>query len=187
VNRSGFVNSQGERGRLYFLVGLPQAGKSSRANEWVRGDKLPDRGDGFDFFEVFTFDRPRVVLAGDDFRHALHGHEFQIEAEGMVCAVIDCAARALLGRGFDVLIDETSTSEATLLRYYRLDIDARPVFVDTPADECNRRAAANGRPYLLGPIDRMAAQLNHLKANWTDITTRLKAYVAGRQTQDIAV
>lgn len=162
-------------GSLFFTCGLPRSGKSFYCDNWI----LPDEGD-----IEYT---PRAIVCGDDFRYALYGREFQIEAEGTVFAMMDVAARALLKRGFDVIIDETCTTEATLLRYLRINIDAQAIFIDTPIEVCKERAIACGRDYLLGPIDRMAAQLEKLKAEWPDNFNRLKEYLRSRQTQDISI
>ncbi len=172
--RSGSVSGfRAGPGRLFFTVGLPQSGKSTWCNAWVR-----DAG---------KHDRPRVVLAGDDFRHGLHGHEYLVEAEAFVFAAMDLAARALLRRGFDVMMDETATSEGTILRYLRIDIDAVAIFIDVPAEECKARARAAGRDYLLGPIDRMAAQLARLRDSWHETLARLKSYVRTRAGHDVPV
>lgn len=179
-------NSSG-RGRLHFLIGLPQSGKSIAANEWLRGDKLPPRGDGLDCFEMFTYEKPRVIVCGDDFRHALYGREFQIEAEASVFAMMDVAARALLSRGHDVMMDETCTTEATLLRYLRIDREAVLHVVWTCEETCIERAIAAGRDYLVGPIKRMAKQMNALLKDYKSVEDRLKAYLVERDKCDIPV
>lgn len=203
--RSGTSRSQ--RGRLSFTVGLPCSGKSSVASAWARcyeGLEPPppswsSRRGGFtvtsDWGPGPRYGRqtlelhcnPRVVVAGDDFRHALHGHEYLPESEGVVFAHMDVAARALLGRGFDVMMDETCTTQSTLLRYLRLDLDAQPVFVETPAGVCKERALALGRDYLVGPIDRMARQLRELRSDWDNTVARLKEYVLLRKGLDVAI
>jgi predicted kinase len=170
LSRSGYVNSEQKRGRLFALVGLPAAGKSTYANDWARFRDEPTRlkaerwleGD-FEGWEP----RPRVVLAGDDMRQAVHGpHEYVARAEHLIFSLIDTAAAALLLRGHDVLVDETSTSRPTLRRYLRLDKSVELIFVDTPAEECKRRALAANRPRLLRVIDRLAPRLERLKADW---------------------
>jgi predicted kinase len=163
--RSGAVNNQGVTGRLYYLIKLPQSGGSTFANEWVR---------------QASSGRPRVVLGGDDFRLGLHGQEYARTAEGMVFACMDAAARALLARGFDVLMDETSTTEQTLLRYYLIDFEAVPILIDVEAEECIRRALANGRPYLVEPIKAMAEQRRDLLKDWPNVIERVKARLLKR-------
>ncbi len=184
-----------EKGKLYFLVGLPRSGKSFFANKWICGtptevaiSKIFEIGsqNSHDQITNVWIARPRVIIGGDDFRFAIHGRKFQIEAEGHVFACMDTAARALLRRGFDVMIDETSTSEATLRRYLKIDPEATPVFMDATEDECVERAIKDGKRYLIHPISRMAKQLRYLKDNWTTLWPRLKAEAAERRTQDVA-
>lgn len=166
MSRSGFVSDNGP-GRLFALVGLPHAGKSTFANRWVREASTDPAG---------TW-RPRVVLAGDDFRLALHGQEYVAQAEHFVFSTLDVAAAALLLRGFDVLIDETSTSKPTLMRYLRLDPKVELIFVRTPTLECKRRATANGKAFLHRVIDRLEPRLRDLEANWPQLRAELLSQV----------
>jgi predicted kinase len=161
------------RGKLFATVGLPRSGKSTYADDWVRGDIAGKRGDEYDVFEVRKIDRPRVIIAGDDFRTALHGQPYLLEAEAAVFAMMDVAARALLARGFDVIIDETCTTEDTLSRYLRLDLDFTPVFIDTPLDVCIQRALDVGRHLLVEPMKNMARQLADLRPRWDEARARL--------------
>lgn len=174
------------RGKLFFTVGLPRSGKSRWCDDWVRQsivNPLWDLPDG----PVAEPKRPGVIVCGDDFRHAVHGGEYRVEAEGTVFAAMDVAVRALLRRGFDVIIDETCTTEATLLRYLRIDPDATPVFIDTPEEECLRRAFEEDREYLAGPIRRMAGQLRKLREDWDATVARLRRYVLMREVHDVPV
>ena len=179
MSRSGHVNTQGTPGRLFALCGLPHAGKSSYANEWVRGAH-------FEYTPVARFEvtRPRVVIAGDDFRWSALGAEYLAHAEHLIFSLMDTAALALLRRGFDVLIDETSTSKPTLMRYLRMDASVELIFVDTPAEECKRRAVANGRPHLLPVIDRLAPRLAELRHNWPRLREDLVAQIEHRLAVD---
>lgn len=183
------------KGALFFCIGLPRSGKSTFCNKWVLDaeldtdtDYLTD-GDGEEHRFTVTngVKYPRVVIGGDDFRVALYGRHFQAEAEGTVFSAMDIATRALVNRGFHCIIDETSTTEQTLMRYLRIDMDATPVWIDTPVEECKRRAVETGKPYLVGPIDRLHKQMTHLKENWDTIWNRCRNQVLYRKTQDIAV
>jgi predicted kinase len=176
VSRSGYVNTDNTRGRLYATVGLPHSGKSTFANRWAREGRAIALFDS-EVAAISEVVRPRVVIAGDDFRRAIHGTDYIARAEHIVFSAMDTAVAALLERGYDVLVDETSTSKATLMRYLRLDPDVDLVFVDTPADECKRRALANGRPYLVKVIDRLAPRLDNLRENWGTIRTDLLSQV----------
>lgn len=168
--RSGVVNGRGERGSLHYLIKLPQAGGSTWANLWVNDPSC---------------ERPRVVIGGDDFRIALHGQEYARPAEGLVFGVMDTAIRALLYRGFDVLVDETSTTEATLLRYYLMDFDAVPHVLEADEETCLARAAASNRPYLFEPIRLMARQREELLRDWPAAIQRVKDKIKWRYPNDV--
>jgi predicted kinase len=172
MSRSGCVNEQGTRGRLYALCGLPQAGKSTAGNAWVKG--APPG-------------RPRVVLAGDDFRVSVLGAEYVPSAEHLIFSFIDTAAAALLRRGFDVLIDETSTSKPSLCRYLRLDHNFELLIIDTSAEECKRRALANNRPYLIPVIDRLSPRLEFLKMEWHTLRQELLEQIEHRLSTDVVI
>lgn len=170
LERSGLIGNR--PGRLFFTIGLPRSGKSTIANAWATS--------GDDDFCV----SPRVVLGGDDFRLALHGQEYHRDAEGMVFATIDVAARALLSRGHDVLIDETCTTEQTLLRYLLIDIDATPILVETSEEECVRRALDNNMDYLVAPIRHMARQMRELLRGWPEAIHRVRRHIRCRYHND---
>lgn len=131
--------------------------------------------------------RPRAIVCGDDFRHALHGHEYVPEAEGVVFSMMDTATRALLRRGFDVVVDETATTEGTIKRYLRIDRDAEPVWINTDTKTCIDRALATGKPYLVGPIERLGEQYRQLVADWPNNFLRWKEELFGRAKDDIIV
>lgn len=183
--RSGSVNRDGNKGKLYYLIKLPQSGGSSFANKWVSADVdleyVNYLQEGADYF----LERPRVVVGGDDFRIGTHSMEYLRTSEGLVFAQMDTAVRALLYRGFDVLIDETSTTEATLLRYYLMDFDAEAIIVDTPAEECIRRAKENGREYLVPCIEQMAKQKDDLLKDWPLAVERVRQRILERYPNDI--
>lgn len=158
-------------GKLWFTIGLPRSGKTTYCDEWVT-DHDHNR---------------RVVVSGDAFRQALHGHAYIPEAEGVVFAHMDIAVRAFLLSGHDVIIDETATTEATILRYFRIDQEACPVWISTTAEVCIQRALDSNKPYLVDPINRMAQQLAKLKADYPGNFVRLQDYCRVRQNHDIHV
>lgn len=175
------------KGKLYFTSGLSRSGKSFFAKKWANyEDKFEGNRLGFDCWKL-PKNMKRVVISGDAFRKALHGSDFRIEAESTVYATMDITTRALLNEGYDVLIDETCTTEQTLLRYLRLDINAQPIFFDVTEEECIQRAKDTNKPYLIGPIQRMAKQLRILRANWDETVNRLKTYLKEREQHDVAV
>lgn len=148
------------RGRLFYLVALARSGKSTYAHEWVRTPQVVISDKGTRVLQ------PRVVISGDAFRLALTGQEYQALAECQVFASMDQAIRALLAEGYEVLIDETATTPETHKRYLRIDINAEPIFIDTPMEVCIQRALDTGKSFLVEPIKRMARNLASLKADW---------------------
>jgi len=175
--------------KLSFTIGLPRSGKSTFCEQWVqkRDDKtVKGTMEAMASREYIIWNRnPRVIVSGDSFRRALHGHSYINNAEGMVFASMDVAIKALLLSGHDVIVDETSTTKGTILRYLRIDINAEPIWIDTPAEVCKQRAIDTNKPYLLGPIDRMAAQLAELKADWPNNFERMKQYLLDRKENDV--
>lgn len=167
--RSGSVNTDGNRGRLYYLVKLPQSGGSTFANVWAQ--TFVDYSGREEWKPTI---RPRVVLGGDDFRIGLHGQEYARTAEGSVFAMMDVAARALLSRGFDVLMDETSTTEQTLMRYYLIDFEAEPILIPTAASVCEARALANKKDFLVPVIRQLSSQKDELLKDWPAAIDRVK-------------
>ncbi len=168
-----------QKGKLFFAVGLPRSGKSSWCRTWSYEPVCHSS------LHFYSWQKPRVVVSGDDFRRAIHGHAYIKEAEGLVFASMDIAAKALLFSGFDVIIDETSTTESSILRYLRIDMDAEPVFIDTPEAVCIERALATGKEYLVGPIQRMSRQLAELKKDWPATFERLKQSLRDRKDNDV--
>lgn len=177
------------RGRLFYTIGLPRSGKTTYANAWLCGP-FPGmlgpfaRRDNHIFYDSrldqITIKRPRVVLSGDDFRRAVYQAEYSRTGECLVFGILDTAARALLARGFDVLMDETATTQATLTRYYLIDFDAQPIIIDTPEEECIRRAIEGGKPHLVEPIRMMAEQMKEQLKDWPAAIERVKAAIARR-------
>ncbi len=155
---------------LFYTVGLPRSGKTTYCQGWIR----------------LRGERPRVMVSGDDFRTALHGKEYLPLAESFVFAAMDCAIRALLCT-HDVIIDETSTSEQTILRWLRIDHLAQPIFMDVNEGECIRRARAGNQEYLVAPIKRMAVQMRLLKKDYEKIIQKLWKIVLKRQQQDVSI
>jgi hypothetical protein len=166
---------------LFFTVGLPRSGKSTYCDFWVQETPIYEWPDG----SRQTF-RPRAIVSGDDLRKAIHGHAYLPLSEPLVFSHMDVMTRTLLNRGFDVIIDETCTTEETLLRYLRIDIEASPVFIDVWGDVCVRRAIATGKSYLVGPIQRMSEQMLTLRANWDATFASLREKVKARKEQDVA-
>mgnify|MGYP003577186420 CR=1 FL=1 len=125
---------------LAIMVGLPQSGKSTKAKTLRNGY----------FYSI---------LCPDEFRQALHGHEFFGPAEGFVWASVELAAQALINNGHSVLIDACNQNRerrepwVRMARKNNLPLVAYPIY--TSRDECAERAIANGKVYLEPVIQRM--------------------------------
>ena len=152
--------------KLFFYIGLPRSGKSTLAKKWQsKGSK-------------------RVVLNGDSFRKGVHGQIYIAESEFFVFACMDAAARALLNDGYEVLIGETSTSLSTIERYYRIDINAESIWVDTPKDVCIERAKSLNQDYLIPAIERIGKQFNELKIDFNEKINKIKRRILDRKSSD---
>lgn len=181
------------KSRLFYTCGLPRSGKSTLAKRWAAerhwmtdgGTERRDDGDTLTYkFSGPAYlrlpSRPRAVLSGDEFRLAVSGSHYNLSSEGFVFAAMDAAARALLSSGHDVMIDETCTTEQTLLRYLLIDIDATPVFVNTPVSVCEERAITSGREYLVPVIRKLSPQFEHFRDNFDEVHARAKGRVLDR-------
>jgi predicted kinase len=138
------------KGKLLVMIGCPRSGKSTFSNEWV--DEYGHDGP------------PRVIICADDFRLALHGHRYAGAAEKLVFTHVYYATKALLSRGFHVLLDETSTSELSIRSALELDINADYILIDTPKAVCIERAHLTNQSDLVPVIERIHLQLEKLKA-----------------------
>jgi len=171
---------------LKFTIGLPRSGKSTFCKMWEKyEDEETKKGCKYDTYH-YSFPH-RVVIAGDDFRNALYGKEFSRKGEGMVFAAMDISARALLFHGYDVIIDETATTEETIKRYLRIDINAIPVPINTPVEVCIERAISNNKLYLIPVINSMADRCNKLILDLDWRMEQLRNEVKTRQSLDVIV
>jgi predicted kinase len=124
---------------LHMMCGLPRSGKTTAANYLSRENGWP-------------------VVCPDAVRLALHGQRFVPEAEAFVWAIAKVMVRALFLAGHDhVVLDACNGTrkrrDEWKDRAWRLEY----VVLDTPREECLRRAAATGREDIAPVIERMAA------------------------------
>lgn len=132
--------------KLYFTVGMPRSGKSS-------------------FCEEFVSQRPkRVIVCSDDIRLAIHGKRYEPLAETMVFAVKHIMIRALLNRGFVVIVDGTHSTEISIQRLLEIDERAVGIVFDTTKETCIERAISTGQEDLIPAIERIEGNL--LKLGW---------------------
>lgn len=129
--------------RLAILCGLPQSGKSTYARELRRGD-------------------PWVVICPDEIRWALYGQDYFQAGEPFVWANAELMARSLLRNEHMVLIDATNSTAKRRRQWVSLaqefDMDLCAYVLNTPAEECIRRANRNNKLYMKWVIERMAKQ-----------------------------
>jgi predicted kinase len=123
---------------LHMTVGLPLSGKSTHAGLLSREKGWP-------------------VVRPDAIRLALHGARFNDMAEPFVWAIAAVMVRALFLAGHDnVVMDACNHTRK------RRDIWKDPawrrsfILIDTPKEECLRRANADGDDRIAPVIERMA-------------------------------
>lgn len=152
--------------KLFYTIGIQRGGKSTFAKQWQEEGKK------------------RVVLSGDSFRKGVHGQIYIGEAEFFVFACMDAAARALLHEGYTVLIDETSSTLNTIQRYLRVDINAQPIWIDTPKETCILRAINLKQDFLIPAIERVSKQIEELKIDFDKKIYNIKNKIIERQKTD---
>jgi len=121
---------------LLAMVGLPRSGKSTIC----RDTYLP---------------RGYAIVNPDNFRLAIHGQRYIAQAEPFVWACVTAAVDALLLSGNKVVVDATNLLSDRRAQWARRG--AHFVVVDTPKEECIRRAQAEDDGYIVPVIERMAA------------------------------
>jgi predicted kinase len=121
--------------KLTITRGLPASGKTTRARQWVASDPVH-----------------RARVNRDDIRAQLHDSVFVKQSgdtggtERAVVAARDALISALLGRGVDVVCDDTNLPTRTARDLRRLAVLAGAEFevwdlTDVPFEECVRRNA----------------------------------------------
>lgn len=178
-----------ENNRLYFTIKLPRAGGSTLCRRWQQGDveirdnKFTDElsPEGISRFNNF----PRIVVTPDAWRLAL-GHRYNWYAEPMVFSNVQIAIRALL-MDYDVLVDDTHTTEESIKRIFEIEPTARWVIVDTDYAMCVQRAKACGQGDLEGVINRMSFQIAALDLDDNDDFHYLRQDVVNHSSRKIIV
>jgi len=112
-----------EMSHLTVLTGLPGCGKST----WLR-----------------THGQTRdIVLCPDDFRLALTGHTYFAAAEDAVWSHVKIAARVLLKKGHDVVIDATGLTIGSRRQWIQLaqdvDVPVTSIYFEVPFEICMER------------------------------------------------
>jgi predicted kinase len=109
-----------ESPKLYFTRGLPRSGKSSHAKllEYNNQNKC-------------------VLIEADTFRLVFNNGERYNEAwEDVVWNILETSIKSLLMSGYDVVFDDTNSSERSLKQLFELDCRAGYMTVDTDIEKC---------------------------------------------------
>ncbi len=141
---------------LVLTCGLPRSGKST----WARQQGFP-------------------IVNPDALRLALHGQVFAPNAEPLVWATARWMTRSLFLAGHDIVIlDSTNITRARRDEWLSQgDREWLLCFQPFPTDviTCRHRAVADGKPELLGVIEKMERQREPLQADellWEDVRMR---------------
>lgn len=109
---------------LNVLIGAARSGKSTFSRKWLK--------------EISNTNR--VVVNSDTIRLALHGKRYYRDAEPHVHAQTYLMVKVLHLDGYEVLVDETSTSEGSIRRWLEIDKTAQFIWTNTPIQVCLQRA-----------------------------------------------
>lgn len=143
------------KSKITALIKLARAGGSTFAREWL----ATQDPDGYQ----------RVVINADNIRLELYDKRYCSKGEGFVHATEDVMIRSLMrNENQHLLLDDTHTTISSIRKVLQVDPDARFIYINTPVDECERRALATGQNDLVekGVIRRMHDNLVKL-CNYT--------------------
>jgi predicted kinase len=145
---------------LYFTIGLPRSGKSTFCNKWVTNsiNILDNNRFTYNASPYYPASPPRTIVCADSIRLALTGERWNLNIEDIVDVVKHTMIKSLLLRGMDVIVDGTHTTLHNIKKLFRIDNQAKYVFIDTSAEICRNRAIADNMSDLIPVIDRMENQ-----------------------------
>lgn len=123
--------------KLFYTIGNMRSGKSTLCTEWAKNKPM------------------RTIVNSDSIRLALTGKRYEPLAETMVFATKHVMIRALLERGFDVIVDGTHSTEISIQRLLEIDIDAEAIPIYTDYNICKQRAYMTNQEDLIPSIDRV--------------------------------
>lgn len=129
---------------LLYLCGCPRSGKSTLCKKWAEASPM------------------RAIVSSDDIRLALTGKRYEPLAETMVFATKHVMIRALLNRGFDVIVDGTHSTEISIQRILEIDINAVAIPIQTEYNTCIQRAIDTNQSDLVPSINRVYNNLVRL-------------------------
>ena len=108
---------------------------------------------------------PRIVLEDDAIRKAITGDRWNAAAESQVYAIKYGMIRTLMVQGYDVLVDDTHTTKPSIQRLLEIDLKADFVYIDTPMQECMKRAIETDQSDLIEVIRRQYFNICSLTSN----------------------
>ena len=132
--------------KMYVMVALPRAGKSTYINNHFQGV---------------------IRVSADQLRLLIHGKRFWDQGEAKVWWVRDIMIKALMEQGLDIVIDQTNTTRPR--RKYLLELAARygyqalAIVITTDKELCKERAVSTNQEDLIPVIEKMAE--NYEKVN----------------------
>lgn len=129
---------------LIYCIGIMRSGKSTLCKQWAEASPM------------------RAIVSSDDIRLALTGKRYEPLAETMVFATKHVMIRALLNRGFDVIVDGTHSTEISIQRILEIDINAKAIPIQTEYTTCIQRAIDTNQSDLLPSINRVYNNLVRL-------------------------
>lgn len=125
---------------LVLMVGLPRAGKTTRARQ-------------------ISVERGAPIVSPDEIRFALHGERFNPEREPEVWNIARVMVDALFRAGHHiVIVDATNNTEKRRDAWIAPGRQIVCEYVDTPAAECIRRARIECDETIVPVIQRMDAE-----------------------------
>lgn len=130
--------------KLLYCIGLPRSGKSTICTKWANEKPM------------------RAIVNSDSIRLALTGRRYEPLAETQVFATKHVMIRALLERGFDVIVDGTHSTEISIKRILEIDINAKAIPVHCDIDDAKARAKATNQFDLDESIDRINKNMLNL-------------------------
>jgi hypothetical protein len=139
------------------MIGLARSGKSTVSKRWSNHEISFTEDGTIVHNRPIIVEEPRVVVNGDSWRLAM-GHRYNAWVEPLVHAQVEIAVRALL-LNHNVLVDETNTNPNSITKWLEADIDAIPIFINTPVEVCKKRAIDTNQPDLVPVIERMNINL----------------------------
>ena len=126
---------------LLYCIGLPRSGKSTICTKWANEKPM------------------RAIVNSDSIRLALTGQRYEPLAETQVFATKHIMIRALLERGFDVIVDGTHSTEVSIQRLLEIDENALAIPINTDINDCVKRAVFTNQVNLMPSINRIHKNL----------------------------